>query len=102
MQLAAIFGIFMVLLIATLAILRIRKGGKDEPLSDEYREEDIPFTDYQNDVNKQEESFSEQTSELESQNLFDSTEYEWQEHPVGTGHWYYRGHGEEEWTYYEQ
>jgi hypothetical protein len=30
------------------------------------------------------------------------TEYEWQEHPVGSGHWYYRIQGTEEWIYHQQ
>jgi len=99
MQVATIVGIFMVILIATIAILRLRKkGDEDEHLLDEYNEQEQTFTDLQNDIPKQEEPSSRQSSGLDTQN----TEYEWQEHPVGTGHWYYRSHGEEEWTYYEQ
>jgi flagellar biosynthesis/type III secretory pathway M-ring protein FliF/YscJ len=99
MQLATIVGIFMVILIVTIAILRVRKkGDEDEHLLDEYNEQEQTFTDLQNDIPKQEEPSSGQSSGLDTQN----TEYEWQEHPVGTGHWYYRSHGEEEWTYYEQ
>ena len=99
MQIATIFGIFMVILIATIAILRVRKkGDEDEYMLDEYKEQEQTFTDSQIDIPEQGESFSEQSSGLDTQN----NDYEWQEHPVGTGHWYYRNHGEEEWTYYEQ
>jgi hypothetical protein len=99
MQLATIVGIFMVILFATMAILRVRKkGDEEEHLLDEYNEQEQTFTDLQNDIPKQEEPSSEQSSGLDSQN----TECEWQEHPVGTGHWYYRNPGEEDWTYYEQ
>jgi len=94
MQLATILGIFTVILIATIAILRVRRKGGDG----DYIEQEQTFVDLQNDVTMQEESFSEQSSGQENQD----TDYEWQEHPVGTGHWYYRAHGEEEWTYYEQ
>jgi hypothetical protein len=103
-QFATIFGIFMVVLIVTLVILRVRKKGDDnEHMLDEYAEEGTQYTDLQNDVPKEEQPISEQpiseqTSGLEAP----STEYEWQEHPVGSGHWYYRNQGEEEWTYHEQ
>jgi hypothetical protein len=42
---------------------------------------------------------AEQTAEVEQEA---GSEYEWLEHPEGSGHWYYRNPGDEDWIYYEQ
>ena len=42
---------------------------------------------------------TEQTAEVEQAA---ESEHEWVEHPVGSGHWYYRYPGDEDWIYFEQ
>ncbi len=41
----------------------------------------------------------EQTAEVEQE---DVSEYEWLEYPDGSGHWFYRNPGDEDWIPHEQ
>ncbi|MDP6742866.1 MAG: thrombospondin type 3 repeat-containing protein, partial [Candidatus Thalassarchaeaceae archaeon] len=86
----------MVLLLITLLIMRIRKPskGKDEMhtnLEAERPQAMVPILESLQAV--------EQTSEVEQEA---ESEYEWLEHPAGSGYWYYRNPGDEDWIYYEQ
>jgi len=77
-------GVLIVLLL-TILIMRVRRMPSDE------------VNELQTNIEVENAQEINQTNEVEEE-----SELEWQEHPVGTGHWYYRAYGEEEWTYYEQ
>ncbi|MDP7042721.1 MAG: hypothetical protein QF807_01725, partial [Candidatus Thalassarchaeaceae archaeon] len=86
----------MVLLLITLLIMRVRKPskGKDEMhtnLEAERPQAMVPILESLQAV--------EQTAEVEQ---VTESEYEWLEHPEGSGYWYYRNPGDEDWIYYEQ
>tara|TARA_A100001037_G_C15140883_1_gene633637 strand:- start:1269 stop:3368 length:2100 start_codon:yes stop_codon:yes gene_type:complete len=87
-------GIF--LLLATLLIMKIR--GKSSRSEDNAPFEQLEVTEAQGGEQQALETI-EHTEEVISET---SQEFEWLEHPEGSGEWFYRNPGDEDWIYFEQ
>ena len=87
-------GIF--LLLATLLIMKIR--GKSSRSEENAPFEQLAVTETQGGEQQVLETI-EHTEEVISET---SQEFEWLEHPEGSGEWFYRNPGDEDWIYFEQ